>query len=227
MTGFKINMNLQNHYQNIFTNKQTMTDSYLSHCHDFVNSTHLPTKKDELWRYTPVQDFLKEEYKPIKNATSKFPAEKFLSGARIVFIDGIFSEDHSLLPEGIVLTLISDLNTNEQKIRPDIKNQFSLDLLSLDPLSAYNHLANHGVLIYVPANTIIEQALQVVYWISNNEAKILSTPQILIQLEKSSQMTLIENFQGEETHYWQNALLQVQLKENSHFKHLKYQNESF
>ncbi|MCW8810645.1 MAG: Fe-S cluster assembly protein SufD, partial [Ignavibacteriaceae bacterium] len=84
-----------------------------------------------------------------------------------------------------------------------------------------------GAFILVPTGKIVEEPIHIIFITTEGNEKILTQPRNLFVAEKSSQVTIIEHYVGnEENIYFTNAVTEIVADENAIVDHIKLQEES-
>ncbi|MCW8813145.1 MAG: Fe-S cluster assembly protein SufD [Chlorobium sp.] len=194
-----------------------------------------PTIKDEEWKYTSIAPLLKYNFVPTyekKNVSKEFIKSLLfdeMEHSLIVFINGRYSAEHSdllNLPEGVIVGSIAN----------EIKNNNEVLLKHFGKYADYqNHIftalstayTEDGAFILVPTGKIVEEPIHIIFITTEGNEKILTQPRNLFVAEKSSQVTIIEHYVGnEENIYFTNAVTEIVADENAIVDHIKLQEES-
>jgi len=204
---------------------------------DNLKNLIFPQPKDEDWKYTKLRDLTKYEFTPSEYSGSPDvdPVElkkHFLEeseGARVVFIDGWYSEkysDTSSLPAGINAGTLIDLSDNGEEFvaehfnkyndfREDVFAQFS---------SAF---ADQGYCISLPKNVSLDKPVQLLNVYTGNQDNFFSTNRTLVVAEENSSATIVEEHVGlSDNKYFTVPVSEFRLREGAHVKHVKVQNDS-
>lgn len=184
----------------------------------------LPAQKNEEYKHTPITRYLEKHFTFAPSAAPGPVADVkkfFIPGLEanvIVFIDGIFSRDHSTIVSPSSEIFIQPLD--EALVS---KNEVALQHFSkythysTDALTAWNRAAwRSGLFIHVPDKTIVEKPV-VIYNINNGTAgEIVAINRNLVVMGKHAQATVIEKFDsaGEANHFT-NLVTEVVIGENA------------
>lgn len=195
----------------------------------------LPGKKDEAYKYTPITKTLEKNFsfreENPKVSLSSEQIEKYfipgLSGNVFVFVNGIYSEEHS--------TIISSKDQLEVRSIDDfyadgleaITNEENI-LVPEDPFKALNTaLADSGVYVRVPAGKIVEQPIIIYYLTDTTHGKVIQHTKNVILVGENSQVDIVECHLGEGEHPdFTNSNTIVLMKENAIATHHKIENEN-
>lgn len=180
-----------------------------------------PSKKDEDWRYTSLNDFEKHQFSRKYIETPDVNLDESLDFAdKITFLNGElnFSDKFASI---IVEPLSSAIDKYRDKIEPYL-NQILKSEHGFHNLNTA--MLKDGLFIYVPEGIkvnkpILLTCLQTV----ENQATYLRN---LIVTEKNSKITLIEEYRGIDNIYFTNAISEIYAGENSCVSHYKIQRES-
>jgi Fe-S cluster assembly protein SufD len=186
----------------------------------------LPTRKVEHWKYNDM-NFLSRQAFQLMDKTSE--QSQFIQTSRkialdsaieIVFVDGYLASCDKLV-EGIQLTAFDQADAEQQAI---IKAQIDPEFDRKNLLNNLNNAINHnGFLLQVDKNVAIKQPIYIRYLTSancfsenqssdnqssenqspNNQSPEkmtqLTSQKLIIDLARSSQLTLIEHFESEKS----------------------------
>ncbi len=150
-------------------------------------------RRREDWKYSDVKLFDDGRFVPmigreIQSADINLPE---FAGYRLVFINGVFSAQHSLfdeLPEGVKLCPMAGANSTGLG-----------DLASFEksPFVALNTAFwNDGLLLELPAEVTLEQPIHLHFLTDRNAAGKFVAARNLIRAGRASKATIIEHFSG-------------------------------
>jgi Fe-S cluster assembly protein SufD len=192
----------------------------------------LPHARHEEYKYTPITRVLEKNFAftPAQKNTTILDIKSFLipgvEGHRIVFINGIFSKEHSQIQssEFKIQNLADALKAQD----PDAINNFGKFIdYKTDALAAWNRAGwTDGMLISVPDNKVVEKPILVYNIIDGNGGEIVSVARNLFVLGKNSQATIIEKFDstGPANHFT-NYANEISLCENAGLNFYSIQND--
>ncbi|WP_169569018.1 Fe-S cluster assembly protein SufD [Sneathiella limimaris] len=181
--------------------------------------TDFPNKRIEDWRFTNLSEFSKKFGEVANDGTSPLSNADFHTELEVVFIDGVFSAEHSKLsnlPDGVRLSSFAeDLQKDMALSLPEDENR-SLYLLN-------TAFMQDGYCLYVEDETQVDTPL-VIRFLNNNgtEGRHLRNR---ILMGKDSSLTLFEIHEGTGS-YFSNPVTTVMLGEGAELSHYKLQNES-
>ncbi len=159
-----------------------------------------PTLRHEDWRFTNLASLVKLPFQsaatsaaPTKAQLAGMPLGK-LSGSRLVFVDGTFSEALSVIdnqPRGVrIANMASALRDEQGLLVKHLAHQVTDDS---NPFTALNtaHFQD-GAFIFVPAGAKVSGPVQLVFVNTGSVAGATIQPRILVVTEAGSQLTLVE-----------------------------------
>lgn len=192
-----------------------------------------PSTKDEEWKYTNLasifekkfhlaKDFRVQELDQLKEYCTE-------SEWTLVFVNGVFSKEHSSLenlPKGV---LVQDLAESTAKNNASITSYLSrYDPKDEETFTALNSaFLHHGALIKIDAKTIAKPLIHIVHVASGKDDNIVFFPRSLIILDASSEAEILESHVSFSNHaYFANAVTDIFIAENAKLRYHKIQNES-
>ncbi len=202
----------------------------------WVSDQGFPTAKDESWKYTRLAPILEVPFEPAEPAVShRLTAGGIehlagdLGGARLVVVNGYFAPELSSrkkLPAGVkVMSLAAALSQDEELLAPFLSRPFNEQPHAFTALSAA--LAEDGALVQIPANTMIEEPIHVVFVSDTGASPLVSHPRFLVFAGANSRATIVESYVGILGDvYLTNAVTDIVLDEGAEVEHYKLQNEA-
>lgn len=196
---------------------------------------HFPTIKDEEWKYTNVAPLLKDNFQLPQYLNKTVIDEKFIYNNsftdfdydRIVFVNGKFSPEHSIigeLPKGAVISSLEDaIKINPELVRKYIGKHTKVDNAFVAMNLTYS---TDGLFVYLPKGQMLEKPLHVFFVNGSDEDKVLSIPRNLIIAEEGSGAKFIVNYVGTGSNqYFTNTLTEIHAADNSNIDYIKLQDE--
>ena len=162
-----------------------------------------PSKKEEAWKYTPLNSILKHDYSVFpkqENALEYRDIKKYflhdIDTYKIVFIDGKYSSHLSQTThDGIDVCLMSSA-LNKPKYRLIIENYFN-KVATKDSLASLNTaFSSEGAYIHIPKNKLVEKPIQIIHFSTGNDAALMLQPRNLIVVDENSHVQIIERHQS-------------------------------
>ena len=198
--------------------------------------TGFPRTRQENWKYTDTRPIAKKAFtnlgiEPISIDDEEINSVRFkgLDSHHLVFINGIYSEEHSKtegLPEGIIIESMASALAKDSDLLAKHLGQYADNKISA--FTALNTaFIQHGTYINLPRNTVLEKPIVIFYLSKNNGQAFATHPRNLIVMGEHSEATLIENYIGlDDADYFTNAVTEVSLSSSAILKHYKIQQES-
>ncbi len=183
-----------------------------------------PTRKDEEWKYTLLDGFLKQRFVPADKPCENWVRETDLPiDCNIISINNGVVSGLDALPAGaVILPMAQALQSHADKIKPFLgqilKQEHAFHALNTAML-------HHGLFIYLPAGVTLDAPLLLSHW--QDQALQASHVRHLIIAEAGSRATIIEDYQGDaSTDYFTNTVTEVYCGPKSELTHFKLQRES-
>lgn len=202
---------------------------------EWVAEHGFPTLKDEDWRYTRLGPILDIPLQPaaagmghrLSSSTVDALAAD-LGGTRLVFVNGHFAPELSWLaglPEGAtVMNLASVLAEEAERLEPLFSRPFARHHHAFTALNAA--LTEDGAFVHLPANTTIEEPIQLVFFSATGGSPLVSSPRSVILADPGSRVVIVETHAGVSGDvYCTNAVTEVVLEEGAAVEHYKVQDE--
>lgn len=205
-----------------------------------VPASHIPTRRDEDWKYTALTRVLAPSYHLGQGVEiNKDEYASFLLKEKeailLVFVNGQLERSQSELdnlPEGLTIKTISEAlaDDNYQTFVAEQLNKWNTpageSLVTLNTAFAQN-----GIFINVESNAVIERPIHLLYLKKGDQQKeVLISPQLLIKAGVSSQVQVVETYTEvagtEEEAYWTNGATRVWVDKNAQVSHYKLQNQT-
>ena len=203
----------------------------------------VPTTRLERWRFTNVA--------PIANTafTLAQPAERAAAAAdaaphaqtgvvtRLTFINGRYvapASDLAGLPDGVEVASLADVLASGAAGTMDTVETHLASGARFgagdEAFTALNTALLHdGAVVRVPANTVVERPIQVLFVTSppGGEARVMTHPRVLIVVGENAQVRLVESYGGGgASPYLTNAVTEVIAGPNAVVDHYKLVRES-
>lgn len=166
----------------------------------------VPTIRHEEWKYTNVLPFIGNAFVTGQDAASNVSAQDVSGvldgladaldgGWRITCVNGCFDRLLSTIPNHVPGLSISPLTDALIARNPElISVAAALEDAVANPFAAANlSLADHGVVIRVAANTILERPIHIACITDVRSSDLLATPRIVIVADQGSSFDVIES----------------------------------
>jgi Fe-S cluster assembly protein SufD len=147
----------------------------------------------------------------------------------LVFVNGIFSEHLSSirdLPKGVKVGRLASALQQERELME--RHLARIAGWQENSLSALNTaFMEDGAFIFVPANTIVNEVIHLIFLSAADEEPTVCHPRNLVIVGDNSQLSLVESYFGMAGHtYFTNSVTEVFAGNNSIVDHYKLQRES-
>lgn len=198
-----------------------------------VQKTSFPGRKDEDWRFISLRELYSDSYIPASQVDITLPdiSEHFIEeslNARLVFVNGRFSADHSStddLPREVTIGNIADLSEEDTLVDKHLNayGDFENDIFS----SFNTALLQDGAFIHVPEGVNVDTPVQLLFVQTDADEPYFTTSRCLILAEKNSEITVVEDHIGlGQNKYFSLPVVEVNLERDAYVKHTKIQRES-
>lgn len=162
-----------------------------------------PSKKDEAWKYTSLNNILKQDYSVFPkrdNQISYNDIKKYfihdIDTYKIVFIDGVYSSHFSETTHDEIDVCLMSSALAKPKYRPVIENYFN-KVATKDGLTSLNTAFCHeGAYIHIPKNKLVAKPIQILHFSTGNESAVMLQPRNLIVVDENSHVQIIERHQS-------------------------------
>lgn len=170
----------------------------------------LPENRAEEFRHTPITRLLQKNLalEPKENHLGRLDLDAVrihnLDAYRVVFINGIYSEEHSSLPttSDIVVSPLADAVSAGEPLVLTHLGKYA-DVQS-DGFVAWNTAAwSNGVFIHAKRNAIVDKPVYLVYWHDTDGGEVVSLVRNLIVVETNAQLEVFERYgsNGNASHF--------------------------
>jgi Fe-S cluster assembly protein SufD len=195
-------------------------------------ATGFPTRKDEDWHFTSTAAIAETEWLLLREPSGQVQVDdlsSFLLGLdapRLVFVNGRYApalSSRAGLRRAQVLDLASHWN--------DATCEDWLTRIALPTRDAFTALntafAVDGAVVHIPAETVVEQPIHILYVTDAEAAKGAIHPRTLIVAERHSVATIIESYVsvGDAT-YFTNAVTEIHVADGARVDHYRIERES-
>ena len=179
-----------------------------------------PNKRIEEWRYTNLAALTKDVANEDNSGSPALAPSAFDATFEIVFIDGVFSEDHSQLknlPDGLsISSLASELGNGAVFSLSDEEDR---SLIALNTA-----FMQDGFCLHVSENTQIDGILAITFKATGATQHGLHMRN-RVTLDEGANLTLLERHEGSGS-YFSNPVTNISIGKNARLNHYKFQNES-
>ena len=184
---------------------------------EVLRASGLPGPREEAWHFTSLRPLAEiafhEPITPVADCAKLMSRVPDIDGPRLVFVDGRFRDDLSIVPDGIA-------------VRVGIPSYGVLARPAQDRLVALNSmLAEDGATIDVPAGRDAGTLLLVSLGADTEGRAVAFHPRHSVALGAGASLTLIEVAVGEGV-YLHNPVLEATVAADATMVHLRLQNEA-
>jgi Fe-S cluster assembly protein SufD len=186
---------------------------------DLFRANGLPTIRDEAWRYTNLRPVAEASfYEPLTllgDGAGLLDRVPLLDAPRLVFVDGRFRDDLSVLPQGIAVDSFADSPGFGDLARP-----------AREPLVALNTMmAEDGARIAVPQG-VDGGLLQLISLGTGAPGRpVAFHPRHIVNIARGGRLVLLEMSAGDGT-YLHNPVAEVRVEADAVLTHVRLQDES-
>ena len=200
----------------------------------------VPTTRLEAWRFTNVAPIANTAFtlaEPAEREAAKADAAPHALpgvGAGLTFINGRYvapASDVSALPAGVeVLSLADVLASDAGDTRAAVEAHLASGAgIENEGFTALNTALLHdGAVVRVPANTVVEQPIQLLFVTSPPAGgePVMTHPRVLIVVGENAQVRVVESYGGGESPYLTNTVTEVIAGPSAVVDHYKLVRES-
>lgn len=163
----------------------------------------IPTSRHEEWKYTNIKTKLSKDFiltpvdsevnAAVKNYIASLPPYAF----RLVFLNGIFHQELSIVPE-IEGLQISNLKEAFAASNPVAEKHFGKAIdLNEEHFAALNTaFVNDGAFIHVRRNVAIDEPIYLHYFFTASDANAFNQTRNLVVLEDGASLQIAEDFRN-------------------------------
>jgi Fe-S cluster assembly protein SufD len=196
-----------------------------------------PTTRDEEWRFTSVAPIAEGHFVLAEKGAASLTRGDLTPfewrgdlAAMLVFVNGRYAEsvsDVGRLPAGVRVESLAQSLT-----RPTKELEAHLNRLAVSDRHAFAALnaafLGNGAFVHVPASTIIEAPVHLLFLSVDDAQPTMAHPRVLIVMGTNSQATIVETYGGtaRAERYFTNAVTEVVAGENAVLNHYKVQREN-
>lgn len=190
-----------------------------AHALELLAHTKWPTRKTEAWRYTPLRPVERTQAKVITDKVQLLPvAIAGLSAIELVFVNGQFDQTQltKTLPEGVSISLGSDLDTAQQA---EALHTFSTIKPERHIFGLVNDaLAQDVVVVTVAEGVEVTQPIRISSLLSQGAE---SHTRVQVTLAAGSRLTVIEDVQAQGDSF-NTAFVEYKVAANASLEHYRF-----
>ncbi len=195
----------------------------------------LPAAKHEEFKHTPIKRLLEKNFdftlaNPKGNVSDvKEFAIPELEANVIVFINGLFSKEHSsIISSETEISILSLEEAVEKKSEVVLAHLSKYIDLKTDTFASWNTAAwTSGLFVHIPANTKVETPIVLYHVHDTSQGQVISHNRNLIVVEENSSVTLLEKYDsvGKASHF-SNSATEASVAKNAELNLYMIQNDS-
>ena len=193
-----------------------------------------PTTKHEEWKYTNVAPILKNTFSfssPVFRLTKEDIQACLLTGKDsfvVVFENGYLNKELSVLdgiPQGVIIDSLA-ANGNHEQVKRHLGRYAPMKQESFVALNTAFVL--DGAFIFVPADTVVEKPIHLLYINDSRAQSTVVYPRNLIIAEKSSSVKIATSYHtlGSVNAAFTNSVSEIITGTNANVEFIKIQNEN-
>lgn len=195
----------------------------------------LPSTKHEEYRYTPISRELEKNFTFQPSAPQPLTGEVrdfFIPGLDaniLVFINGVFVAEHSVIASSSKELIIQSLEEALQSGHPAAQEHFNRHVNSQsDAFAAWNTADwKAGLFVHVPENSIVERPVVLHYINDTTPGEVVSVNRNLVVAGKNSEVTVLEKFNSTGTgNHFTNLVNEIVVSENATVNYYNIQNDN-
>ncbi len=201
-----------------------------------VRNISFPTKKLEDWKFISLRDLYKDSYELASDLDLEVPdiSEHYIpesKGARLTFVNGSFSAEHSStedIPEEVLIGNIAKLAEEDNELLKKHLNKYVENNFEEDVFSSFNKaFLKDGVFVYVPEGLTVDVPLHLLFVQTDADTNYFTTSRSVVVADKESEVTIVEDHIGLGSNkYFNLPVVEINAEEESYVKHTKIQRDS-
>jgi len=162
-----------------------------------------PTKKLEAWKYTSLNNVLKNDFSLFPNkdvAVELADVKKYfihdIDTYNVVFIDGKYSSFLSETTHDTIDVCLMSSALSKPKYKAVIDKYFN-KIAKQDNLTSLNTaFATEGAYIHIPKNVEVKKPIQIINFTTGSEVAVMTQPRNLIVVDENAHVQIIERHQS-------------------------------
>ncbi len=180
----------------------------------------LPSARHEEWKYTHIKTKLPETLRLVASQESQVASKlkyfNSIKGTKLVFINGVFSAESSVIIDqsGLTVGSLKELSSQHEAIFTKHFNK-ATDISKENFAALNTAFAQDGAFIYVKKNTIVEAPVFVFHIYDHASADIFTQSRNLIVVEENADITIVEDFQNNNGEKFYNHVSEVFIGQNA------------
>lgn len=176
-----------------------------------------PTPELEDWRFTRVDPVAKAKLRlpAPQPAPRELPVLSSLDADRLVFVDGLFSREHSTpAPRGVAVgTMLGFLKAEPARLQPYLGRLLGAKAGAFAALNAA--LFSDGAVLLLPKGAALKRPLHLVFFTRGAAEPVASHTRVLIVAERGSRASIVEEHVGSGPAYLGSSVAELYLDDDS------------
>ncbi len=193
-----------------------------------------PGPRDEEWRQTSLKPLFRQDFSAADPGASISADQlsavslKEAAGSTLVFVNGVFSEEHSRmesLPEGCYAGPAAKAPAS---VHDALMSHYGkVARYGKDAFTAFNTaLVKNAAVVFVAKEVKIDNPLHIIHVTDARTEPVFNASRVFIIGQRHSDATIVEDFIGTgDQPYFQTAVSETVLDDESHITHVKIQRE--
>lgn len=187
---------------------------------DNFKTLGLPSARHEEWKYTHIKTKLPETLRLVASSESQVAGKlkyfNSIAGTKLVFINGVFSKELSVILDQSGLT-VGSLKESTNKHADLFAKYFNQATdISKENFAALNTaFAQDGAFIYVKKNTVVAAPVFVFHIYDTASTDVFTQSRNLIVVEENADITIVEDFQNSAGEKFYNHVSEVFIEQNA------------
>lgn len=194
-----------------------------------------PTKKDEEWKYTNLQNIVSKEFDFFLKSSEEINYDKLRSyfiteieSYKLVFINGVFNSFLSETTHDEADICVLSSTFQKEKYKDILNKYFNSSQNNTENLFSLNTaFVKEGSYIFLKKNTVLSKPIQIMNFVLGNDDLPMVQPRNLIILEDNCQVQIIERTQNiGNSESFVNTVTESFVGKNSILDYYKIQNDT-
>ena len=193
-----------------------------------------PSKKEEAWKYTSLNQVLKPDYSIFSNKENNVEWTKVrayflheIDTYKIVFVDGVYSSFLSETTHDNVDVCLMSAALTKSAYKPVIEAYFNKIAIKDGLTSLNTAFTKEGAYIHIPPHIEVKKPIEIINFSTGNEAAMFLQPRNLVVVGENSHVQIIERHQSlSENKVLTNSVTEIFAEKRAYVDYYKIQNDS-
>ena len=172
-----------------------MPDAEIISAIRYLEDKGIPNNKHEDYKYCNIEAVLRKEFKTVEQAFNELTNAdiaplKIDEAINLLVVNGVYSEalSEKMIVKGLTVNSLNELSSSEKALLCSQAKSDTDALIALNTAFSAN-----GLFLQIDKNNIIPMPLHVIY-VNSGNANFVTNTRSFINIEASSEVTLIESF---------------------------------